>query len=621
MRHWTPTSTVGHAPGAARRRGSRWMAGAPVLVLVVLVTVAAPAAFAAVAGYQKLNLQVGQAVEISGACNSKGLFVASDLELLKEPRRPSLRGSIEAIDLETRMLTLLGRTIHVPETTESEDPDSLRTAFQDLKRGMRLEISCSVKESGEWSAKRIRVQGVKPTDKIKGTLTRVSIDATPPDTVEVSGFKILLDAETDVNIRLGAREPVRDRLFRDLQLASAYEATEGQPYADGHLLVRVIALSRVSFIQELDLSPGAGANLQQFAPEIRVAATGYFGPHLRARLHARARGSLYLRSTVGALNSTAVQVIEANALWQDLGAKGVTLQVGRQDLDEPRTWILNEYQDAARLHLSSARGYSGEIALLHSKRPLKTTYEGWTDVYATARWHPNPRSSLGIWTLTRHDSSSRGREPVWVGLHYIGRFTARWRPWADVAWMRGSDKGRDLRASAIDVGGTATWTQARWTPAVTAGYASGSGDASVATGVDGNFRQTGYQDNYARLGGVSQVRYYGTLLDPELSNLRITTLAAAIRPVPDSSIEVLWHRYHQAVPAPILRSQNLLDPPARPNGFFNDVGWELDAVVSSPYFGKTTRLTWSTGWFHPGEAFSPRQGDAFLHTLQVTAEF
>lgn len=599
---------------AALVRGVRGTACAAALAA------AAPAA-AGAPEYTKLNLHVGQALEISGARNGAGLFVASDVEVLKEPRRPQLRGGIDAIDTEKRVLTVLGLAIHVPEDAVSEDPDSLRVPFQKLKPGMRLEISCSVKENGAWQAKRIRAHGVKASDKIKGTLTRVQVDNAPPDTVEVSGFKILFDDKTDVNVRLGARGTVRDVLFRDLQVASAYEAERGRAHAGGHLLVRVLTRSQLAVRHELDLAPGLGSNLEEVSPELRVAATGYFGPHLRTRFHGRAKGLLYVQSTVGALNSTAVEVLEANALWQDLGIKGLTLQVGRQDLDEPREWIFDEYQDAARLYGYTERGYSGEVAVLHGIHPLKATYDGWTDFYATARWHPNPKSSLAIWTLNRHDTSLRAREPVWAGVHYIGRFGAKWRPWADLAFMRGSDKGRALSASALDVGGTVTWTQSRWTPAVTAGYATGSGDASLADGVDGNFRQTGYQDNYARLGGVNQVKYYGVLLDPELSNLQVTTLAAAMRPVPDSSVEVLWHRYQQREALATVRSQNLLDPPARPNGFFTDLGWELDAVLSSPLIGKSTRLIWATGFFHPGEAFSPRLGEAFLHTLQISAEF
>src|SRR5206468_1037880 len=99
------------------------------------------------------------------------------------------------------------------------------------------------------------------------------------------------------------------------------------------------------------------------------------------------------------------------------------------------------------------------------------------------------------------------------------------------------------------------------------------------------------------------------------------TAALAVRPFADASVELLWHRYRQMEASALFRSQNLLDPPARPNGFYDRLGWELDAALISPLIRNSLRVRWSTGFFDPGEAFSPRREKAFLHAFELTAEF
>ena len=76
---------------------------------------------------------------------------------------------------------------------------------------------------------------------------------------------------------------------------------------------------------------------------------------------------------------------------------------------------------------------------------------------------------------------------------------------------------------------------------------------------------------WTRFGGAVSQKIYGALLDPELSNLEVTTLGVGTRPAPDASFEVIWHRYRQQAAHDNLRGSNLVDPPARPNGASRDL--------------------------------------------------
>jgi alginate production protein len=144
----------------------------------------------------------------------------------------------------------------------------------------------------------------------------------------------------------------------------------------------------------------------------------------------------------------------------------------------------------------------------------------------------------------------------------------------------------------------------------------GSGNPPDDDGRDHDFRQTGYEDNSSQWNGVSQVRYYGALLDPELSNLTVFTAGAGVRPVPQASIETLYHRYRQYYAVDETRGA-LIDPPARPNGIDPELGDALDVVLGvSELWGRVT-AAWTFAWFFPGPAFAPREETAFLHRFEL----
>ena len=115
--------------------------------------------------------------------------------------------------------------------------------------------------------------------------------------------------------------------------------------------------------------------------------------------------------------------------------------------------------------------------------------------------------------------------------------------WLDAAYVRGRDSSTDIRAFGADMGATYTF-DAPLTPYVTLAYAFGSGDRSTTKGTDESFRQTGLQDNDAKFGGVASFRYYGEVLDLELSNISIYTAGIGFRPTKMSSIDLVREGSH-----------------------------------------------------------------------------
>ncbi|MFQ5510618.1 MAG: histidine kinase dimerization/phosphoacceptor domain -containing protein [Candidatus Krumholzibacteriia bacterium] len=138
----------------------------------------------------------GHALEIEGDWREQlGGFVAEDIEKLPTSRRPKLRGEIQVVDHGTGVITLYGVPVAVTDKTVFlDEPAGGRPR---LWAGRRVEVSCNVDSIGRWTARKIKTQGVKRSDKVKGVITRAAIDGTPPDTLELSGLTILLVGGTE----------------------------------------------------------------------------------------------------------------------------------------------------------------------------------------------------------------------------------------------------------------------------------------------------------------------------------------------------------------------------------------------------------------------------------------
>lgn len=587
-----------------------------ILIGMILLVAAGPLAKveAGHPEYMELDYKNVPALEFKGYWDTTGIFVATDIEELPQPRQPKVRGEIQQIDLKNGTVTMYGVPIEIYERTQFLGMTDEEASSNPLKVGQRVEISCKIDEDGTWKARKIKTKDIKSSDKIKGSITRVSVDGNPPDTVEINGLKILLVEDTDVN------EPgsyFEQEEFRELNYTNAEENSGGLVLGDRlHLAADYRQTVRAE--DEYDLSNDIATDHNDVEPEVRLELSGYYNQKIRAFFQLRMRRQFAFKSDRTSSQSRDIDAGDTQLyiLARDVGLKGLALKIGRQDVDEEREWLFDEYLDAVRVFYYRFYPLVLESSLMHSVAPLKEKIKTWTDVFAQVRWYFNKHSRLRGYFLLRRDSDElRNREPVWWGIGYYARIHYVIRPWFEIAMMRGEDKHRPLRATALDLGSTFVADGLPLSPSVTLGYAVSTGDRP-GDQIDNEFRQTGYEDNVGYFGGIQTVRFYGEVLDPELSNLKILTLGVGSKPTEHSSVEAVYHSYKQHRPDDKLRS-NLIDPPARPNGLSTDIGWELDFILGVNDIWQRLSLSWVVAFFKPGDTFSPFLEDAILNRFSL----
>lgn len=333
--------------------------------------------------------------------------------------------------------------------------------------------------------------------------------------------------------------------------------------------------------------------------------------------------------------------------WDRLGGTPFSLQAGRVALIERRAWWWDDDLDALRL-VGQGEGWrldtglAQELMRVSSKeRGVAPAARGVRRWFGQATWRPARRHAVELFWLRQRDGSPRpgpGSVAIdedaidasdlnarWIGLRASGEFRPDGGPrlayWADAAWLRGREAltdfseaadgsflaggtgSRRVRGRALDVGAVLAFPLPL-RPSIAAAFARGSGGERSAA-LDANFRQTGLQENKSRIGGVKRVRRYGELLDPQLSNLQVRTLAAGIRLLENSSLEVIGHRYHQRVPSPVLAGSRLSADPA---GTGTDIGREIDVFLAIREW-KRLELTLRWSRFTPGTAFAEGERD------------
>ena len=302
---------------------------------------------------------------------------------------------------------------------------------------------------------------------------------------------------------------------------------------------------------------------------------------------------------------------------------GLNLKIGRQRIRDKREWLYDENLDAIRLtyeflnfafDISASEKKEKDLYDNHSKD------ERFNNFVLYGRYAPTKNVEIAAYGFVRDGRSKKRKEnPIFYGLQFTGEVLDNLDYWLGLAHVRGRSRSYKLRGFGFDSGFTYEF-DVPLKPSIVLGYALGSGDDNPSDKVDRNFRQTGLQDNDAKFNGITKIKYYGEMFDPELSNLAIATGGIGIRPKRNASIELIYHYYRQH-----KRSDEIFDAEINedPDGLNKILGQEIDFVAAYKYKSKRINIKTSLvlGYFMPGQAFPMDADNSLFAEFKIQYDF
>lgn len=418
-------------------------------------------------------------------------------------------------------------------------------------------------------------------------------------------------AEPTTEPDAGAPTAVSENLFGDNRVD---DDEEDEFRINGRLSFEVQQL------QNIDLDKEEDEDTTRVLPEARVEFT--YEPDDDFQAFVSLEFGLDFEHEEDDLSSVErAEVREAYIFAEDILFQDFEVQLGRQDVEDGREWLYDEQLDGFRFGYDhrDVEIYAGWFREELIRKDIFRDNEGRDKVdnfVVHAEYEVNNDWDLAAYVLKQEDLRASNVSPLYFGIQSEGRITPNFGHWLDLSLQRGEAGNRDLKAWAVDAG-LIYFFDAPIRPAVFAGYARGSGGGDPNT--DREFRQTGLQDNEDRITGLNNVKYYGELLDPDLSNIEIFTLGGGLRPTATSSVELLWHKYRQVkLDDDDIRGSRI---DVELEGENHDIGEEID-LIGAIRLADSVGLEGKLGWFLPGKGFDDdERDDAIFGKVRVVFRF
>lgn len=555
------------------------------------------------------ELRVGQWVELKGALAADGAFDASSIQVLPPGDKHVVLGAITALDTANQTFRVLGLEVRLGKTVRWDDG----LAFEALAVGRRVKVEGSFRGEGVFLAREM-AQREAGRDRLAGRIDRLAKGAGGYE-ADVIGFRVRLSPQT----KLENAEPLAAiPLAEEVHFQEARGKLDDDDYVPGS--VRLAdgltfgALIETKYVREdnYDLRDARDRDVQKTRitarPQLLWTPNEDFGALFAPRFEWN-----YRDAENGADDwQSDVRIKELWAFVHDVGGTAIDLHVGRQDFDDPREWIYKKDLDAVRA-VWRGGGVRVDASISAMLGETDDPYDGEAENAILYVSNDDPKRHLAGWVVDRRAGGEFDSYPIYFGARMLGEWLPATKTWLEGSVVRGYENDTNLRGFGLDVGGTWTLLKPFY---MSAGWAFGSGDDGDSAATDESFRQTGLERNNGKLGGVTSFRYYGEVLDPELSNLSVLTFGLGTRFTRDSSLDLVWHGFDQDTAAAYLRRSDLK---ATPDGVHTRLGQEVDLVFGLRDWSGSD-FEFVLGWFDPGAAFVD-QDDAWKLSFQWRFRF
>lgn len=575
---------------------------APVWARRLLIALWAFALSGALRAQDASALRVGMWVTVKGTLVGESEFRVEKVEVGPPGDENVLTGTVQRMRSPTRFV-LLGQEVRVDSATRWRG-----IAAGDVS-GVRLKVEGDYKSNTKLVAEVIsrREPG---RDAIEGRIDSLSVAA------GVVRMKILhydcrvpLDAEVEFETPPDQIELAPERTF-------TFVPTSQRDEDDAVRRLLSLGEVRLGGVLEYEFRERFDQDLDNARPDDRIDTQAslrleaFWEPGEQGFLlfQLRAQEQRRIDEDDPDERRSELRIGEAYGYWRNALGSGWDVQVGRQDFDERREWVYDQELDGLRL-IRSAPNWRVELSATTILSNATQADQDKTNLIAYLSNNDFERQ-LAAYVVTRLDRRDESAA-THIGLRAWGPMAGGLEGWGEVAWLEGEDAlGARRRGQGLDLG--LLWPLYERRVWLVAGFAWGSG----ADGADGTFRQTGIADNTDAFGGVTTFRYYGEMFDPELSNMSIATLGVGARIAPQTSLDLVWHRYDQ-----VEALASLVETGIRrtPNGVNRALGWELDLVLGSRAIPGLP-IEAVLGWFDPGAAL-PGEDPAWVARLQLRYQF
>ena len=546
----------------------------------------------------------GHWLAVRGELDQHGIFQAQRIDLIEPRDEEVLIGYLSASSAADEF-ELLSQRVQISPKIE------LRKVERDYLLNKWVKVEGHYRGPKRFSARTITARG-PGRERITGQVSNIRRDA-DHYLVRIMNQEVRVSAQ--LQLRYDKAIAKYTVVQRQIALLRSKEVSEEDKFGEGIAIgdrARFTAMveSRYRSEDNYNLDDDDGEDRQDVAGSVRA----------RLVMDPRGRGvsgQMEIRYTYlqrkddgsERFDDTDSRLGESFLFFNDPFDVDFDIQAGRMNFDDRREWIYDQNLDGVRFYWAIA-DWVAELSATTTLTDGKPRDENTNNYVA---YLTDSKRRYAAYVVHRDTDFTRKEQATHIGVRAFGAWPDRHNSWLEVSHMSGSRDNESgstqLRGWGLDIGTTREITD-HWF--LTGSWAYGQGDDNNSDGRDGNFRQTGLQDNNAKFAGITSFRYYGELLDPELANLHIATLGLGYRLADTTSVDLVGHYYLQdRAYRKILDS----DIDQKPNGIDRELGWEIDAIV-----GWQPDPTWDfefvLGWFNPGKAFEEGD-DAWVSKLQL----
>ncbi len=268
------------------------------------------------------------------------------------------------------------------------------------------------------------------------------------------------------------------------------------------------------------------------------------------------------------------------------------LSVGRLRFSEPRRWAMDAAGDGVHIGYKT-NTWGWEAAVFQEAFADRGLY-GFAHLQRYAKTRVQ-----GIYGLLEKVGDARR-------FHFAGYAQARLgSQYVNDAYLAGV-VGDGAGGLAADVTVTRAFAATKFNPQWTVGFAFGT---------DG-YVEPRLSSHKAKEGGQAQFKRFGTVFQPELTNLAVATAAIGLRPSRKFSIDLRAHAYAQLNASTIAPAARVS---GRTTGRSRHVGHEV-SLVGAWRPRKKSKVEFGVGVFKPGRAYENRRSAKRVY-LRMTQYF